>query len=60
MRMAARGDASTGAASDAEEAGDTGEEPIGEAAGVAEAGQAAATAAVEVDADRAAVSPADR
>ena len=52
----------TGAASDVEEAGAIAEEPTGEAAGVAEAGQVAATAAVEVevDADHGAASPADR
>lgn len=50
----------TGAASDVEEAGATGEEPIGEAAGAVEADPVAATAAVEVDADRGAVSPVDR
>ena len=63
---AAKGDASTGVTSDVRKAGATEVEPTGEveAAGVAEAGQVAATAEaeveVEVDADRAAASPADR
>lgn len=52
----------TGAASDVVVEEATVEEPTGEAAGVAEAGQVAATAAVEVevDADHGAASPADR
>ena len=65
---AAKGDASTGVTSDVGKAGATEVEPTGQvvAAGVAEAGQVAATAEaevdaeVEVDADRAAASPADR
>ena len=61
-RTAAKVGALTEATSDVAEAGATVEEPTGEAAGVAEAGQVAATAAVEVevDADHGAASPADR